>query len=122
MINASGKTVQFIIHNHSTRVALEQLAGMAPHNSEDGLQLVGTDCIFFSMGRNIHNFGCTGRIKVSSTTLDSYGSLLSNTPSLAIIRAVLAMIQPKMSASKTKIFGLIKFSKSQKKNQIVEDI
>ena len=31
MINASRKTAQFIIHNHSTGVALEQLTGMAPH-------------------------------------------------------------------------------------------
>ena len=31
MINAHGKSVQFIIHNHSTGVALEQLTGMAPH-------------------------------------------------------------------------------------------
>ena len=48
------------------------------------------------------NFGRIGRMKDSSTTLDSYGSLLSNAPSLAIIRAVLAMIQHETSASKTK--------------------
>ena len=43
------------------------------------------------------SFGCNGRVKVSSTALDSYGSLLFNAASLAIIRAVLAMIQHERS-------------------------
>ena len=39
---------------------------------------------FLYAGRFGRNYGCNDRIKVSSTTLDSYGSLLSNEPSLAI--------------------------------------
>ena len=66
------------------------------------------------------NYGCNGRIKVSSTTLDSYGSLLSIAPLFVIIRAVLAMIQHERSASKTKIFGLRKFAKSENFRDFLE--
>ena len=67
------------------------------------LQLRTTDVIFLYAGCLGRNYGCNGRIKLSSTTLESYGSLLSNEPSLAIIRAVLAMIEHERSASKTRI-------------------
>ena len=60
-------------------------------------------------------------MKVSSIALDSYGSLLFNVPSLAIIRAVLAMIQHERSASKTKIFETIKFAKSEKFQDFLEN-
>ena len=53
--------------------------------------------IFLNMGWFGRSFGCNGRINVSSTALDSYGSLLFNAASLAIIRAVLAMIQHERS-------------------------
>ena len=61
-------------------------------------------------------------MKVSSTALDSYGSLLFNAASLAIIRAVLAMIQHERSASKTKIFGLRNFSESEKNRDFLENL
>ena len=62
------------------------------------------------------NYGCNDRIEVSSITLDSYGSLVSNAPSLAIIRAVLAMLQHERSASKTKTKIIIIISKGYQRN------
>ena len=57
---------------------------------------------FLNAGCMERNFGRIGLMKDSSSALDSYGSLLSNAPSLAIIRAVLAMIQRERSVSKAK--------------------
>ena len=60
------------------------------------LHFLHVDCL----GRN---YGCNGRIKVSSTALDSCGSLIFNAAPLAIISAVLAMIQHERSAGKITI-------------------
>ena len=76
--------------------------------------------IFLNMGWFGRSFGCNGRIKVSSTALDSYGSLLFNAASLAIIRAVLAMIQHERSASKTKHFRDMKIFEIRKTENFVD--
>ena len=49
------------------------------------------------------NFGCRDQKMDYSSALESYWFLLSNAPLLAMIRAVLAMIQHEMSASNTTI-------------------
>ena len=68
---------------------------------------------FFSWDVWCCNFENTARNINSSTALESYGPLLSNAPSLAMIRAVFAMIQHERLAfelgfSKTKIM-LVRF-------------
>ena len=72
------------------------------------------------MGCMERNFGRIGRMKDSSSALDSYGSLLSNAPSLAIIRAVLAMIQHERSASKTKNFRVKHVAKTKDNQQNIK--
>jgi hypothetical protein len=57
---------------------------------------------FLDAGCFGRNYDSNDRVKLSSTALESYGCLLSNAPSLAIIRAVLATLQRGGSASKTK--------------------
>ena len=69
------------------------------------------------MGRNV---GRIDRMKDSSSALDSYGSLLSNAPSLAIIRVVLAMMQQERSASKTKTFRVKPIVKQRKSKGILQ--
>ena len=77
---------------------------------------------FLNAGCFGRNYGCNDRIEVSSTTLDSYGSLVSNAPSLAIIRAVLAMLQHERAASKTKIFKVQHIAKTKDNHHNIKGI
>ena len=74
------------------------------------------------MGCMERNFGRIDRMKDSSSALDSYGSLLSNAPSLAIIRAVLAMLQHERSASKTKNFRVQHIAKTKDNHHNIKGI
>ena len=65
---------------------------------------LGPKCTIFSLDSIGRGFACISRKTDSSGALDSYGSLLSNAPSLVKIGAVLAMIQHERSACKTKNF------------------
>ena len=77
---------------------------------------------FLNAGCFGRNYGCNGRTEVSSTTLDSYGSLLSNAPSHAIIRAVLAMIQHERSVSTTKNFRVQHIAKTKDNHHNIKAI
>ena len=59
---------------------------------------------FFSLDAIARNIESIDREMDSSTALESYGSLLSNAPSLTTIREVLAKLQHETSARKTKFF------------------
>ena len=65
-----------------------------------------TRMYFFSRDVWCCNLANTARKIDSSSALESYGPLLSNAPSLASIRALLAKLEHETSTCKTKIFKM----------------
>ena len=82
----------------------------------------GQKGVTFPSGVRGRNIACTVRKMDSSSALESSGSLLSNAPSLAIIRAVLAMIHHERSASKTKNFRVQHIAKTKDNHHNIKGI